>query len=115
MASKVVKFFFFGCLLFVIGCVLVIGGGGYYIRSQILKYAGNTGEYKQKADQLNQQYPFQPPTNGIITEQQIHRFIAVRKQVHAVYSKYESEFKNLQSKNTDLSVFTRGWSAIKEV
>jgi hypothetical protein len=114
MASKAVKFLFFGCALLVIACVLVIGGGGYYVRSKILKYAGNNGEYAKKTDELNHEFPFQPPAKGVITEDQILRFIAVRKQVHSVYMRYEPQFKNLQSKNTDLSVLTKGWTFIKE-
>ena len=115
MASKAFKFLFFGCALIVVVCFLIVGGGGYYVRSKILKYANSGGDYAQKTNELSHQYPFQPPANGTITEQQLLRFIAVRKQVHSVYARYESQFKSLQSKNMDFSTLTKGWDFIKEV
>jgi hypothetical protein len=115
MASRAFKFLFFGCAFVLLAVILVVGGGSYYVRSKVLKYAEGSGDYQEKSKQLNQQYPFQTPSSGIISEAQILRFIAVRKQVHLVYARYESEFKNLESKQMDLSLFTKGWNSIKEI
>jgi glycyl-tRNA synthetase beta subunit len=115
MASTVTKVVLIGCLAVVIGVIVVIAAGGFFVRSKFKEFTQGTGEHEKKTEQLSKDYPFTVPANGVITEAQLQRFLAARKQIYAVYKKYESEFKKLEGKDADLSVLTKGWSFWKEV
>lgn len=105
MASTVVKVAFVGCVVIVIGVAAAIGIGGYFLKKTVedkyekVKNVAGTpdSEYGKKTAQLTQQHPFTSPANGIVTEDQLQRFLEVRKSVFAVYKKYESEFKKMEA------------------
>jgi predicted Fe-Mo cluster-binding NifX family protein len=115
MASTATKVVLIGCGVIVIAGIIVIAAGGFFVRSKIQEFTKGGGDYAEKTEQLSKEYPFQPPASGIITDQQIRRFIEVRKQVHTVYQRYESEFKKLENKDQNLSVLTKGWSFLKDI
>jgi|GEM_PF-4450928 len=114
MASTATKVVLIGCGVVVLAGIIAIAAGGFFVRSKIQEFAKG-GDYTEKTDQLSKDYPFHPPESGIITEQQMLRFLAVRKRVHAVYGRYESEFKKLENKDQNLSVVTKGWSFVKDI
>ena len=115
MASTATKVVLIGCGIVVLAIVVIIAAGGFFVRSKIHEYTQGASDSSKKTEQLSKDYPFTPPANGVITEKQLQRFLAVRKQVYAVYKRYESDFKKLENQKPDLSVVTKGWSFIKDV
>ena len=115
MASTATKVVLIGCGVVVLAGIVIITGGGFFVRSKFREYTKGDGDYSQKTEQLSKEYPFTEPANGIITEKQLQRFLAVRKQVFSVYKRYESEFKKLEKEDRNLSVVTKGWSFVKDL
>src|SRR5215216_6098534 len=116
MASTATKIFLIGCGLIVIAGILVVAGGGFYLRHKFHEWIDGATDQSNKGEQLNKDYPFTPPTNGLITENQLQRFLATRRQIYSVYKRYEPEFKKLeQEKERNLSVLTKGWSFWKDL
>jgi hypothetical protein len=115
MASSATKIVLIGCLVVVVGVIIAIAAGGFFVRSKFKEFTQGGSDYEEKRAELSKEYPFTPPADGVITEQQLQRFLAARKQIYSVYQKYESEFKKLENKDRDLSVLTKGWSFWKEL
>ena len=115
MASTATKVFLIGCIAIVAGIIVILAAGGFFVRSKIKEYTQGPVEAEKTTEQLSKDYPFTPPANGVITENQLQRFLAARKQIFSVYQKYESEFKKLEGKDADFSVLTKGISFFKEV
>jgi hypothetical protein len=116
MASAVSKAFLIGCVVIVAAGILVVAGGGLYVRHKFHEWIGGAQDQAKQDEQLSKHYPFPPPPDGVIAENQLQRFLAVRKQIYAVYERYEPQFKNLdQNKKRDLSVISKGWSMWKEL
>ena len=115
MASTTTKVVIIGCLAVVVAVVIVIAAGGFFVRSKFKEFTEGTGDHEKKTEQLRKDYPFTAPASGAITEDQLKRFLAARKQIFTVYKKYESEFKKLEGKDADLSVLTKGFSFFKEL
>lgn len=115
MASTTTKVLLIGCIAVVVGVIVVIAAGGFFVRSKFKEFTEGSGDAEKTTQQLSKDYPFTPPADGVITEDQIKRFLAARKQIYSVYQKYESEFKKLEGKDADLSVLTKGWGFWKEL
>ncbi len=103
MASTGIKVVLVGCAVIGIGFVVAIGVGGYFVKKKvgekINEVKNMTGaqdsDYGKKTEELKKQYQFSPPSNGIITESQLMRFLAIRKSVYETYKKYEADFKKV--------------------
>jgi len=115
MASTATKVVLIGCGVVLIVGIIVIAAGGFFVRSKFKEFTEGAGDYEKTNKELSQNYPFTPPANGVITEKQLQRFLAARKQIYAVYQRYEGEFKKLENKDRDLSVVTKGWSFWKDL
>jgi hypothetical protein len=115
MASTATKVILIGCFAVVVIGVIIIAAGGFFVRSKVKEFTEGAGESEKKTQQLSKDYPFTVPANGVITEKQLQRFLAARKQIYSVYKKYESEFKKLEGKDADFSVLTKGWGFWKEL
>jgi hypothetical protein len=122
--STGIKIALIGCgLLFVI-VIVGFGVGGYLLK----KYVGEgvetvknvvgseDSEYGKKMAELAQEYPFTPPSDGVITDNQLQRFLNVRKSLFSIYKNHESEFAKLKdSQNPDLGSAMKGFSMMKEL
>jgi hypothetical protein len=115
MASTTTKVLLIGCIAVVVGVIVVIAAGGFFVRSKFKEFTEGSSEAEKTTQQLSKDYPFTAPANGVLTEDQLKRFLAARRQIYSVYQKYESEFKKLEGKDADLSVLTKGWSFWKEL
>jgi hypothetical protein len=115
MASTTTKVVLIGCFAVVVAIVIAIAAGGFFVRNKFKEFTEGTGDSEKKTEQLSKDYPFTAPASGVITEDQLKRFLAARKQIYSVYKKYETEFKKLEGKDADLSVLTKGWSFFKEL
>jgi hypothetical protein len=94
-----------GCgIAVLLGGVVVIvglGAGAYWVKGKAEKYAG---DIKAKTDEINKyekeanRNPFTPPADGVIQEAQLLKFLAVRKQIYAVYQEHKPEFESLSDR-----------------
>jgi hypothetical protein len=115
MASTATKVVLIGCGAVLIVGIIVIAAGGFFARNKFKEFTQGSGDYEKKKQQLSKDHPFTAPANGVITENQLQRFLAARKQIYAVYQRYEGEFKWLEKEKPDLSVVTKGWGFWKDV
>lgn len=109
MASKVVTIALIGCVVIVFGGIIAVVTGGYFLKKAVSskletvkKVAGNMAgsedsEYGKKVAELKKDYPFTAPSDGVISENQLNRFIAVRRSVYDVYKKHEAEFNRMSN------------------
>jgi hypothetical protein len=81
--------------------IVVLGAGAYWAKGKVEKYAG---DIKGKAEEINKyekeanRNPFTPPADGVIQEAQLLKFLAVRKQIYAVYQQHKPEFESLSER-----------------
>ena len=115
MASTATKVVLIGCVAIIVGVIIVIAAGGFFVRSKFKEFTEGPGETEKAIEQLSKEYPFKEPANGVISEQQLKRFLAVRKQIFSVYKKYEAELKKLEGKDADFSVLTKGLTFFNEL
>ena len=115
MASTATKVLLFGCGAIVVIGIIIIAAGGFFVRSKFKEYSEGAGNQEKITKQLSQNYPFTPPATGVITEPQLQRFLAVRKQIYGVYKRYEAEFKKLEQNKSDFSVLTKGLGLWKDL
>lgn len=124
MASKALNIFLIGCAVVVVVGIIAVGVGGYLVKNwfsekgkTISNIAGTKeSDYGKKVEKLRTEYPFTPPSNGILTENQVTRFLAVRKAIFGVYKAHEPEFKKLEdNKEGGLSAFMQLGSLVEEV
>jgi CHAT domain-containing protein len=115
MASTATKVFLIGCVAVVAVAIIVVAGCGSLLWRNFNRAKERYIQQEKSTEQLNRNYRFTAPANGVITEKQLQRFLAVRKQIFTVYKRYEGEFKKLEQDNTDLSVLTKGWGFWKDL
>ena len=106
MASKGLKIALIGCSAVIIIGIVAVGVGTYWVKKKITEkvetvknMAGTEdSDYGKKAAELKKDYPFTPPSTGVISENELNRFLHVRQAVYNVYKKYETQFKDLEKK-----------------
>ena len=111
-----------GCaaLLATAAAVGVVGMGAWWAKGKIHeakagvdKMTGQAEEierYQQQADAN----PYTPPADGVVGEPRLLKFIDVRKQVYAVYERYETQLEELRKKSesaTNKMTLSEVWSA----
>jgi len=95
-----------GCISVVVIGVIALGVGGYFVKTwftektKTVKNVLGTedSDYGKKTTELNQKYPFTPPSDNIVREEQLQRFLAVRKEMNVVYKQHEAEIKKMTDK-----------------
>jgi len=111
-----------GCaaLLATAAAVGVVGMGAWWAKGKIHetkagidKMTGESEEierYQKQADANS----YTAPTDGVVGEARLLKFIDVRKQVYAVYERYESQLKELSKKSESAGnklTLSEVWSA----
>ena len=115
MASTATKVVLIGCGAVLVIGIIIIAAGGFFVRSKFKEFTEGTSDVEKTREKLSKDYAFTAPASGVITEPQLQRFLAVRKQMFAHYKRYENEFKKLEQNKNDLSVITKGWSFWKDL
>jgi hypothetical protein len=100
--STGLKIALIGCGLLLIICVVALGVGGYFAKKwlgegveTVKNITGSEdSHYGKKIAELNQQYPFTPSPDSLITDKQLQRFLNVRKSLFMVYKNHEANLKN---------------------
>jgi hypothetical protein len=106
MASKGLKIALIGCSAIIVIGIVAVGVGTYWVKKKftekvetVKNMAGTEdSEYGKKAAELKKDYPFTPPSNAMISENELNRFLQVRQAMFSVYKKYEPQFKDLEKK-----------------
>jgi hypothetical protein len=97
-----------GCVVVVVvlGVAGVVGmvGLGYWakqkVTSSLEKIQGDQSQINSLLDKARTN-PFTPPSDGVITEDQLVRFLEIRKRVFAVYRKYGQQLQALDKSKGD--------------
>src|SRR5262245_18039552 len=119
-----VKIALIGCGVLFIGAIIAVGVVGYLGKKFVsegidaVKNAAGTddSEYGKKVAELQKEYPFNPPADGVITENQLQRFLNVRKALYGVYQNHSAELVKLKnSQNPDFGSVVKGFSMIKNL
>jgi hypothetical protein len=103
MASKALKFVLIGCGALMIFSIIAIGVAFYFGKAwftekvkPLTEAADTEKEYTEKTESLRKEHPFSRPASGIISENQLQRFLEVRKSMYEVYKQHEAEFKKME-------------------
>ena len=111
-----------GCvvLLAAAAVVGVLGVGAWWAKGKIDEASGGlakmtavTEEIERFEKQANAN-AYTPPADGVIPEGRFLKFMDARKQVYAVYERYEKELREIQKKadsSTDKLTLSELWSA----
>jgi hypothetical protein len=111
-----------GCVLLLGAAVLVavLGVGAWWAKGKVeqasvgLEKMTAASEEIERFEKQANANPYTPPADGVISEARFLKFMDVRKQVYAVYERYETELRELQKKadsSTDKLTFSELWSA----
>jgi hypothetical protein len=86
-----------GCAVLVVGgaAVAFLGFGAYWAKGK-LKQVGAKAEEIQRWERQANANPFTPPTDGVIQEAQLRKFLDVRKDIYVVYEQHKPEFESLE-------------------
>lgn len=82
-------------IVFTVGVALVLFGAAWWGIGRAKQVAERMAGEQQKIEELHTRAnanPFTPPAGGAIQEDRLVRFLAVRKQVFAVYESHKAEF-----------------------
>jgi len=112
-----------GCLIVALlaGIALLVGVGGlaWWGAGKVKEMAGGAVGSVEKIAELEKkanQNPFTRPADGVVSEDQLLKFIEVRKRVFAVYDRNRGFFERAgQKKDADLSDITQGLSILADV
>lgn len=67
-----------GCLLFMfIAGIAVAAGGYFFVYRPFASFVSNVQEFQQWEDRIDEQAPYTPPSDGLLTEAQVTSFVAV--------------------------------------
>lgn len=111
-----------GCvvLLGAAAVIGVLGVGAWWAKGKIEeasvgldKMTAVSEEIERFEKQANAN-PYSPPADGVVPEVRFLKFLDTRKQVYAVYERYETELRDLQKKadsSTDKLTLSELWSA----
>ena len=111
-----------GCvvLLGAAAVIGVLGVGAWWAKGKIeeasvgLDKMTAVSEEIERFEKQADANPYTPPADGVIPEVRFLKFMDTRKQVYAVYERYETELRDLQKKadsSTDKLTFSELWSA----
>jgi hypothetical protein len=99
------------------GAVLavVVFGGLWWAKGKAEQFTGQEAkieELKKKANAV----PFTEPADGVVREDRLVKFLAIRRRVFDVYAKHKDELEAMnKKKQADFSDVTRGLGVLGEV
>lgn len=96
---------FLGCLgVVALGLVVLavaVGVGGLALKRGIESTVGSVGEHGDASEalaRLEREHPFEPPADGLVTEAQLRRFVAVTDHAWAAMRPWADEVAELQAR-----------------
>lgn len=111
-----------GCLVLLVGAVVVgvLGWGAWWAKGKLHEAKSGVEKMTAQAEEIERYQkqadanPYSPPADGVIAEPRLLKFIDVRKQVFAVYERYEAPLRELSKKSesaTNKMTLSEVWSA----
>jgi hypothetical protein len=98
--------------------VVMLVGGVWWAKNKVeetVKSVTTGGqeieEYTRKANTV----PFQEPADGVVAEEQLRRYIDVRKAIHGVYVNYQAQLEAKKVEDVSASDFTKALGAINDL
>jgi SpoVK/Ycf46/Vps4 family AAA+-type ATPase len=96
-----------GCVaLLAVGVIAaVVGLGGFWLKGKAKEMAGGLERIAAKTDEISRwekkanSYSYTPRPDGVIPEDRFLKFLETRKQVYAVYERYQGDIEALQKKS----------------
>lgn len=101
----------------VLGVVGVVIGGAYWAKSKVESVQAEQKQIEDLKTKANES-TFETPSDGLVQEEQIVRFIAVRKGVYDVYSKNQAfieSMKDDKQKEPNFSDVRKMFNVVNEV
>lgn len=101
----------------VVGVVGVVAVGAFWAKSKVESVQAEQKQIEDLKTKANEA-SFTEPSDGIVQEDQIVRFIAVRRNVYDVYSKNEAfieSMKDEKKKEADFSDLRKGFALLNEL
>lgn len=122
-SSTLLKVFLIGCVgIIVIGTIAFMAlfyYGKKVVTEKVHKIENISGgaesDYGKKAAKLKDAHPFTAPADNVITEDQLMRFLSVRKAVYAVYKQNEAEIKSMQNRPGNVSDVWKGMEFVNDL
>jgi hypothetical protein len=102
---------FLGLIALAVG----IGGVAWWAKGKVQEVAGDQGRIASLQERANRN-EFQRPSDGVIQEARLVKFLDIRRRVYGVYQKYEKEIEARAKKQQgDLSDLTTAFGMINEI
>jgi hypothetical protein len=79
-------------MLGVIVVVVGLGGAAWWVKGKAAEVAGDQDRIERLQEQANKN-DFRAPSDGIIAEDRLQKFLDVRRRVYDVYKKYEKDIE----------------------
>lgn len=101
----------------VLAVVGVVVGGAFFVKGKVEALQAEQKQVQDLKAKANEA-TFEAPSDGLVQEAQIVRFIAVRKGVYDVYSKNEAfieAMKDEKKNNADFSDVRKGFALLTEL
>jgi hypothetical protein len=103
-------------LLAGIAVVVAVFGAAWWAKGKIQEAAGEQQQIQELHDKANAAHPFTRPEDGVISEDRLEAFLAIRRKVFAVYEKHEDEIEAIGKKRqAGLGDLRTGFNLINEV
>ncbi|HJQ93491.1 MAG TPA: hypothetical protein VJ874_04310 [Candidatus Thermoplasmatota archaeon] len=101
-----------------VGIIVVtvgVGGAAWWAKSKVEQAAGDQDRIEQLHEQANQN-EFRRPSDGVIAEAQLQKFLDVRRRVYDVYKKYEKDIEARGKKEqADIGDVATAFGMINEI
>jgi hypothetical protein len=112
-----------GCVLaFVlagIAAMVALGGAAWWLKGKVESVAKDVAGDQERIDELHARAnanAFVRPADGALQEDQLVKFIGVRRRVYSVYEKHKAEIEQRVRKDSpDLGDLTKGLSVLNEL
>lgn len=122
-SSTLLKVFLIGCVGIIVIGTIAFMALFYYGKKVVTEQAhkieniggGEESDYGKKAAKLKEAHPFTAPADNVITEDQLNRFLSVRKAVYAVYKDHEAEIKGMQNRPGNVSDVWKGMEFVNDL
>jgi hypothetical protein len=102
-------------LIGVLVVVVTVGAGIFWAKGKVEQVAAEQKEIQDFQTKANEN-AFSEPSDGVITEPQLLKFIEVRKRVYAVYEKNEATIRSFKDKKEgDLGDVRKGFALMNEI
>jgi hypothetical protein len=100
-----------GILVVVVG----LGGAAWWAKGKVEQVAGGQDRIERLQEQANRN-EFRRPSDGLIVEERLQKFLDVRRRVYDVYKKYEKELEARGRKEqADFGDVTAAFGMINEI